>query len=208
MITSSFMRSSLVAALLLSGSAFAAEPRFATTTATACADSKTQLLEAAKAQGLALSEDQIGTLSSDTGNIVATSIAGFEKVPDTEYAKGVDVAFVYIDSPDAGVPAGYYRVNVRANPEDIQVGKYKAIATLVDKDGKAVAQRATRVETFPAPLQAARYGSPMNVGLQQQTLRDYNLTRFFKTVTIIMVRPWGTLVIDLFGVDYSDYYGF
>ncbi|MBN8226757.1 hypothetical protein JYK02_04460 [Corallococcus macrosporus] len=202
------MRSSLVAALLLSGSAFAAEPRSTTATATACTDSKSKLLEAAKAQGLALNAEQIGTLSSDTGDIVATSIAGFENVPDTEYAKGVDVAFVYIDSADAGVPAGYYRVNVRADPKDMQVGKYKAVASLIDASGKEVAQRATRIETFSAPLKSARYGSPMNVGLQQQTIRDYNLTRFFKTVTIIMVRPWGTVVIDLFGVDYSDYYGF
>ncbi|WP_147441955.1 hypothetical protein [Corallococcus exercitus] len=203
------MRSSLVAALLLSGSAFAAEPRSATTTATACTDSKTQLLQAAKEQGLVLNEEQIGTLSSDTGNIVATSIAGFEKIPDTAYAQGVDVAFVYIDSPDAGVPAGYYRVKVRANPEDIQVGKYKAVATLIDATGKEVAQRATRIETFSQEAtKSARYGSPMNVGIQQQTIRDYNLTRFFKTVTVILIRPWGTTVIDLFGVDYSDYYGF
>ncbi|MFP2897676.1 hypothetical protein [Corallococcus sp. 4LFB] len=35
-----------------------------------------------------------------------------------------------------------------------------------------------------------------------------NLTRFFKTVTVILIRPWGTTVIDLFGVDSSDDYGF
>ncbi|NOK21619.1 hypothetical protein [Corallococcus carmarthensis] len=202
------MRSSLVAALLLSGSAFAGESRYASAAAAACTELKTELAQGAKEQGLAINEEEIGTLTSEFATVVATNIAGYEKVPATDYAKGVDAAFVYIDSPEAGIPAGHYRVNVRAKPEDIKVGKYKAIASLIDKDGKEVAQRATVIETFPSAVKSARYGSPMSVGIQQQTVNDWNLTRFRKTIIVVIVHSWGVTVIDLFGTDYSSYYGF
>ncbi|WP_147445434.1 hypothetical protein [Corallococcus aberystwythensis] len=202
------MRSSLVAALLLSAPALAGESRYAAAAAAACSELKTELVQGAKEQGLAINEEQIGTLTSDQGAVVATNIAGYEKVPASEYEKGVDAAFVYIDSPESGIPAGHYRVNVRANPEDIKVGKYKAIASLIDKDGKEVAQRATVIETFPSAVKAARYGSPMSVGIQQHTVNDWNLTRFRKTIIVIIVHSWGVTVIDLFGTDYSSYYGF
>ncbi|WP_148282364.1 hypothetical protein [Corallococcus coralloides] len=202
------MRSSLVAALLLSGSAFAGESRYASAAAAACGELKTELVRGAKEQGVALNEEEIGTLTTDKATVVATAIAGYEKVPAAEYEKGVDAAFVYIDSEEAGIPAGHYRVSVRANPEDIQVGKYKAIATLIDKDGKEVAQRATVIETFPSAVKSARYGSPMSVGIQQQTINDWNLTRFRKTIIVVIVHSWGVTVIDLFGTDYSSYYGF
>ncbi|RKH60698.1 hypothetical protein D7X55_25720 [Corallococcus sp. AB049A] len=205
MITSRFVRSSLVAALLLSGSAFAGESRYASA---ACTELKTELVQGAKEQGVALNEEEIGTLTTDKATVVATSIAGYDKVPATDYEKGVDAAFVYIDSEEAGIPAGHYRVNVRANKEDIQVGRYKAIATLIDKDGKEVAQRATVIETFPSAVKSARYGSPMSVGIQQQTINDWNLTRFRKTIIVVIVHSWGVTGIDLFGTDYSSDYGF
>ncbi|MBZ4372737.1 hypothetical protein K8612_13845 [Corallococcus sp. AS-1-6] len=208
MSTSRFVRSSLVAALLLSGSAFAGESPYASAAAAACTELKGELVRGAKEQGLSLNEAEIGTLTSEQATVVATSIAGYEKVPAAEYAKGVDAAFVYIDSPEAGIPAGHYRVNVRARPEDIQVGKYKAIASLIDKDGKEVAQRATVIETFPSAMKPAGYGSPMTVGIQQHTINDWNLTRFRKTIIVIIVHSWGVTVIDLFGTDYSSYYGF
>ncbi|RKH17751.1 hypothetical protein D7Y27_31475 [Corallococcus sp. AB004] len=208
MITSSFMRSSLVAALLLSGSAFAGESKYASAAAAACTELKSELSRSAKEQGLAIDEAEIGTHTSEQATVVATSIAGFDKVPATEYAKGVDAAFVYIDSEEAGIPAGNYRVSIRANPEDIKVGKYKAIASLIDKDGKEVAQRATVIETFPSAVKSARYGSPMSVGIQQHTINDWNLTRFRKTIIVVIVHSWGVTVIDLFGTDYSSYYGF
>ncbi|MHA7632711.1 hypothetical protein [Corallococcus sp. M7] len=206
MISSIFKRTSLLAALLLSTPVLAGEP--ASASATACTQLKDELVKRAEAQGIALNHEQIRTLSSDEGTFVATNIAGFEKVPDTEYAKGVDVAFVYIDSPEAGVPAGHYRVNVQAKPEDIRVGKYEATATLFDMDGKEVAQRATRIETFATPLKSAAYGNqPLRFGIQQQTINDWNIQRFRGTVTLIIVRPWGVLVLDLFNSYTEVFYG-
>lgn len=175
---------------------------------TAAQGSRAELLQSAKAQGLAIQDEQIGTLDSDSGTIVASVIDGFDKLPDTEYAKGVDAAFVYINAPEAGIPAGHYRVHVQADPADIRVGKYKATATLIDKDGKEVAKRATTIESFAVPLKTASAGYRTQLGIQQHTLRDWNLDRFRPTIILIMVRPWGVTVIDLFNTDYRDYYGF
>ncbi|MGE6762393.1 hypothetical protein ACQKGO_30565 [Corallococcus interemptor] len=207
MTSSIIKRTSLLAALLLTTPALAGAPSSASASAAACTQLKEELVKHAQEQGINLNQEQISTLASDEATIAATNIAGFENIPDTEYAKGVDVAFVYIDSPEAGVPAGHYRVNVQANPEDIKVGRYTATATLFDKDGKEVAKRATRVETFGTPLKSAAYGSPLRVGLQQQTINDWNIQRFRGTVTLIMVRPWGVLVLDLFNSYTEVFYG-
>ncbi|RKH02475.1 hypothetical protein D7V97_27815 [Corallococcus sp. CA053C] len=211
--SSSFKRSSLLAALLLTGTALAGESRFASyasrqeaSSEVTCTDRKAELLQEAKAQALALNEEQISTLTAETATVVATNIAGFEKVPATDYAQGVDAAFLYLDAPETGLPAGHYRVSVQANPDDSQVGKYRGIASLIDKDGKEVARLPTVTKTFgPVALRSAGVGLQAHVGLQQQML-DWNLTRFRKTIIVVIVHSWGVTVIDLFNTDYSDYY--
>ncbi len=108
------------------------------------------------------------------------------------------VAFIYIDNPEAGMPAGHYRVNVRANPEDIHEGKYAGTASLIDKDGKKVARLPADIESFPQKsARAGNIGPRAHLGLQQHTY-DWNLDRFRPRVLLIIVsQAAGVIVIDL-----------
>ncbi|MCE9672776.1 hypothetical protein LY474_33720 [Myxococcus stipitatus] len=119
-----------------------------------------------------LNKEQIVTSTSEKITFAGTSIAGFEQVPAARFAEGVDAAFVYVNAPELGIPEGHYRVNARANEEDIQVGKYPGTVGLIDKDGKEVVKLPANIETFSltVPDTAARGAGPggrTQLGLQQ-----------------------------------------
>ncbi|WP_164020763.1 hypothetical protein [Pyxidicoccus trucidator] len=195
---------SLLAAVLLSGSALAGEPRSASyapreATAAACSDLKSELFKAAQEQATPLDAEGVVTLTLPQAALAGTPIEGYEKLPASEFAKGVDAAFIYIDNPEAGIPAGHYRVNVRANPEDIHEGKYQGTASLIDKDGKEVARLPADIETFAqTSARGGNVGPRAHLGLQQHTY-DWNLDRFRPRVLLIIVsQAAGIIVIDLF----------
>ncbi|WXH27411.1 hypothetical protein WA016_01334 [Myxococcus stipitatus] len=79
----------------------------------ACTCMPGELLVAAQDAGVLINGGQISTSTSD---LVAASsrTVGIENIPATQYAPGVDVAFVFLDSPDAHLPAGDHRLTATA----------------------------------------------------------------------------------------------
>jgi hypothetical protein len=207
MIHNSLKVPSLLAALLLSGSAIAGEPRETpANTRAACADVKSELFETAKAQGAALDTERFTTLAIPEASVAAAPILDLAKVPDAEFAKGVDVAFLYLDNPETKIPAGHYRVQVSAKPEDIKAGRFQGVATLLDKDGKPVAELPAAIESKGSSARYGTFGGRTNLGINQD-VTHYNLDRFRSRVYVILYSGGRVVVLDLFHTDYSDYYG-
>ncbi|MBU8895154.1 hypothetical protein DRW03_02685 [Corallococcus sp. H22C18031201] len=119
-------------------------------------DLSSDLIQAADAKGIPINKEEIVTMTAEDLAFAATSIAGSEQIPATRFNDGVDVAFVYLNSPDSGIPAGFYRLNARANASDIRVGSYSGTVGLIDQDGLEVTRLAASFETatltVPTPL--------------------------------------------------------
>lgn len=170
MVKQSLKAFGLVAAILLtSGPALAGETRLAAympradtqpATAGACTDPRGDLIAAASAARVPINVEQIVTATSEKVAVTATSVAGFEQVPATRFPVGVDVGFVYLNAPESGIPAGFYRLNARASSTDVRVGTYPGSVSLFSGDGREVARLPATMETsslqVPQPLPFAR----------------------------------------------------
>jgi hypothetical protein len=117
---------------------------------------KQQVIDAAAKDGNLLQTDEMLTLSSNGITLAGGSIVGFEQVPSTALAGGVDFGYTYIDGPQSGVPTGIYKLRAHANAQDITVGDYPGTVDYIDSTGKVVTTVAATVEssslTVPNPL--------------------------------------------------------
>ncbi|NBD07577.1 hypothetical protein [Corallococcus silvisoli] len=80
------------------------------------------------------------------------SIAGNEQTPATQFGTGVESAFVYLNAPGSGIPAGFYRLVARADPRDIRIGNYSGFVDFQALDGST---SASVVATFNTPSLSA-----------------------------------------------------
>jgi hypothetical protein len=129
-----------------------------------------QLAEAAKAAGVPINTEETVTLTSPDVNLAASSIQGFEQVPATDFAKGVDFGYIYLDAPRSGLPAGNYKLRAHAAAGDIQVGEYGGTVDLIGADGKVASTLDATIDTssltVPNPLPYAR--TKVGVSLNHQ----------------------------------------
>ena len=100
-------------------------------------------------------------------NLATSSIKGFEQVPATDFARGADVCYLYLDAKGSGLPTGNYKLRAHADEKAIQVGDYAGTVDLVDADGKVVRTLKADISTsslaVPNPLPFARTGVSTSV---------------------------------------------
>lgn len=177
----------LAAVLFSAGPAWAAE-----TESTASTDAERKaLLEAANRAQVPINFEQIVTATSENVALVGTSIAGFEQIPATQFANGTNIAFVYLDLPASGIPAGYYRLRTTAARQDITVGNYPGTTEFISQDGKVVARLPSSIDTtslqVPNPL-------PYPRTLVDATIEESDAKRLTLTLTIRVRCPNGSTV--------------
>lgn len=170
------LSSTLSASLLLASvSAWAGEPRAApsqsraerpTAAAAACVDLRGDLVQAAGAAGVPIHADQFGMTTTGDFTFAGVSIAGNERTPATQFGTGVDSAFVYLNAPASGIPAGFYRLVARADPRDIRIGNYSGFVDFQALDGSTAASVAATFDTpsLSAPNQPNVPWSGVSVG--------------------------------------------
>ncbi|WP_224371189.1 hypothetical protein [Hyalangium versicolor] len=174
---------------VVSGAAVASEPSQAAT----CTDLGDQLAKAAESAGIPINREQTVTTTSNGVAFAGTSIAGFEQIPATQFPKGVDAGFIYLSSPESGIPAGYYRLRTTASDRDIRVGSYPGIVSLVNLEGKVVTVVPATIDTFsvsvPKPLPFERTLMDAQIASEGQTL-----LRPYLTITIKIRCPNGSTI--------------
>lgn len=129
-----------------------------TSQATPCPPSKSpkdQLVDASKAAGVNVNAEEVFSVSRDSESVIAAPIAGWEKIPATALAKGVDFGFAYFSTEEPRVPAGYYRL--KAFADVTAVGTVKGRVQLLDRGGQVTAELPADVEvhSLTVPAEAA-----------------------------------------------------
>ena len=148
--TQLFAMGVLLFSLLLSGVSACKEP---------AATSQTpgeQLVKASKEAGVNVHPEEVFTLSRGNETITGAPIVGWEQIPATAHANGVEFGYAYISTEEPRIPAGYYKLKgfVQAN----QVGTTEGRVQLIDKGGKVAAELPSQVEihSLTVPAEAAR----------------------------------------------------
>lgn len=120
---------------------------------------KDQLLEASKAAGVNVHAEEVFSVSRDSESVIAAPIAGWEKIPATALAKGVDFGFAHFSTEEPRVPAGYY--SLRAFADVNAVGTVQGRVQLLDRAGKVAAELPAQIEvhSLTIPLEAANQRS-------------------------------------------------
>lgn len=138
--------SALAASLLLSS--FAAP--------SVAQDPRTQLLTAAAQASIPLHTQELMVLTHGAKSFAVAPIQGFENIPATALASGVDMAYAYINFPGSSVPAGSYKLRGRAPSGSIRAGEYDGTLELIDSYGNVAASLPMTINTFsttvPNPL--------------------------------------------------------
>lgn len=144
-----------ISLLLLGGSA--CQPTASPTNSSGQAQSPgEQLVKASKDAGVNIHPEEVFTLSRGTETITGAPIAGWEQIPATAHANGVEIGYAFISSEEPRIPAGYYRLKgfVQAN----QVGRTEGRVQLIDQGGKVATELPSQVEihSLTVPAEAAR----------------------------------------------------
>ena len=115
-----------------------------------------QLVKASKDAGVNIHPEEVFTLSRGGETITGAPIAGWEQIPATAHANGVEFAYAYISTEEPRISAGYYKLKgfVQAN----QVGATEGRIQLIDQGGKVAAELPSQVEihSLTVPPEAAR----------------------------------------------------
>jgi len=153
---------------------------------------KDEMVKAAEEAGVSINSDNIATASTDDGaSVTAATLRGYEKVAPANLARGTDVGFVHLDAPDAGIPAGFYRLRASADPSDVKVGRFDASVDIIDGDGKVVA-------TVPASAQASSLAVPDPLPFPRTVLETTAAgggAQERHTIIIIIICPNGLIII-------------
>lgn len=115
-----------------------------------------QLLKASRDAAVNVHKEEVFTLSRGTETITAAPIAGWEQIPATALANGVEFAYAYISMEEPRVPAGYYRLKGFARAS--QPGTVEGRVQLIDQGGRVAAELPSQVEihTMTVPAEASR----------------------------------------------------
>jgi hypothetical protein len=100
--------------------------------------SEQELARAARAAGIAVNTTEMVELFRDGVNFSGAPMAGLESIPARELANGVDVAFIHLDAPSSGIPAGDYVVRAQSNATGVTLGENEVTVDLVSTDGSFV----------------------------------------------------------------------
>ncbi|WP_338864688.1 hypothetical protein [Myxococcus stipitatus] len=203
----SLKRAALAAVVfLVSGSSWAAErgggsAPAQTQTSLACTDLSGALAAAAQEAGIPINAAQASTTTSDLLVFSAATVEGLERVPATQYAHGVDVAFVYLDSPDSNIPAGYYLLRASAKASDIKVGTYSGSVGFFNTAGVEVARSSATFETISVTNPDPGASIPARVAVRGD-LSAGSLRRLLMRAVAIIWTPSGYIVIHAYnGMD-------
>ena len=114
-----------------------------------------QLLTASKAAGVNVHAEELFTVSRGSETVTTAPIVGWEKIPATDLAKGVDFAYGYFSTQEPRVPAGNY--TLRATADVRAVGTVKGRVQFVDRQGNVAAEVPADIEvhSLTVPAQAA-----------------------------------------------------
>lgn len=162
-------------------------------------DTREALFKAAAESGVKLNLEQTVTASSESITFAGSSIAGFEQIPATRLPRGVDAGFIYLNAPESGIPADFYRLHTQApNP---QKGVHEGTVSLVSRSGKVVAQLPATLETWsmevPRPLPYER--TLMEAQLHNEPASSEGAMAARPRLTIIIRCPNGTTIIIRIG---------
>jgi hypothetical protein len=115
-----------------------------------------QLVKASKDAGVNIHPEEVFTLSRGSETITGAPIVGWEQIPATAHANGVEFGYAYISTEEPRIPAGYYKLKgfVQAS----QVGTVDGRVQLIDQGGKVAAELPSQVEihSLTVPAEAAR----------------------------------------------------
>lgn len=111
---------------------------------------RTSLEQAATSSKLRINSDEMITVLHAKSTLVMAPLRDFDTSPATELHKGVDSVFAYVDSPDRGIPAGFYTLRVTANPTE--VGQTEGTVEYVDPRGKVVHKSGAEVDVHSLSL--------------------------------------------------------
>ena len=115
-----------------------------------------QLIKASKDAGVNIHPEEVFTLSRGGETITGAPIVGWEQIPATAHANGVEFGYAYIATEEPRIPAGYYRLKgfVKAS----QVGTAEGRVQLIDQGGRVAAELPSQVEihSMTVPPEAAR----------------------------------------------------
>jgi hypothetical protein len=158
-------------------------------------DTRAALFKAAEAAGVPLNHEQTVTTSAPGVSFAGTSIAGFEKVPATRLPEGVDAGFIYLDAPNSGIPAGFYRLNARASKP--QVGTYEGVVSLIAQDGKEVVKLPASMETWSmeVPSELPYEQTLMEAQLYSEPGAEAARPVLPRLLSIVIYCPNGTIII-------------
>ena len=107
--------------------------------------------QAATSSKLRINSEEMITVLHAKSTLVMAPLRDFDTSPATELHKGVDSVFAYVDSPDRGIPAGFYTLRVTADPTE--VGEIEGTVEYVDSRRKGGAQvRARTVDVHSLSL--------------------------------------------------------
>ena len=117
-----------------------------------------QLVKASKDAGVNIHADEVFTMSRGAETITGAPIVGWEQIPATAHANGVEFGYAYISTEEPRIPAGHYKLKGFARPS--QVGPVEGRVQLIDQGGRVAAEIPAQVEvhsmTVPAEAAGAR----------------------------------------------------
>ena len=115
-----------------------------------------QLVKASKDAGVNVHPEEVFTLSRGAESITGAPIVGWEQIPATALANGVEIGYAFISTEEPRIPSGYYKLKGFANPT--QVGRVDGRVQLIDQGGKVAAELPSQVEihSMTVPEEAAR----------------------------------------------------
>jgi hypothetical protein len=92
-----------------------------------------RFLDAAKAAGASIRNDQIITRTSDDQTFTIAPITTWEHMPATAFGKGVDIAYVHSSTVIGDIPQGYYTLRTIGNVD--RIGASSATIQFMDRNG-------------------------------------------------------------------------
>ena len=133
-----------------------------------------QLVKASQDARVNIHREEVFTMARGSEIITGAPIAGWEQIPATALANGVEFAYAYIATEEPRIPAGYYRLKGFANAS--QVGTVEGRVQLLDQNGRVAAELPSQVEihSMTVPAEAARSRSFVTAVTQ----RDRNVIWF------------------------------
>jgi hypothetical protein len=116
---------------------------------------RTALEKAAATSKMRINSAEMITMMRAKSTLVMAPLSDFDTSPATELPKGVDSVFAYVDSPDRGIPAGFYTLRVTADPTT--VGEIDGTVEYVDLRGRVIRKAAAHVDVHsPSSTSRAR----------------------------------------------------